>query len=589
MGVDEEPDASRGDVWVAYLHAKRAAEEALRATSLDWTILRPGRLTDDPGVGKVLLAPSVPRGCRHPGRHRGRARRTARRPGHDRADARAGRGRRRRARRRRGDRPAAPVDDDADDTPANASHPRTPRRPVRGRTGRATERTREVDVVVIGAGAVGENAADYAHRAGLSTVLVESELVGGECSYWACMPSKALLRTADAVVAARRLPGVTAEFDVEAVLKRRDAIAHGWDDASQVDWAEGAGISVVRGRARLDGERLVRVGDEVVRARHASSSPPAAARSARRSPAWTPSAPGPAATPPPRMRCRAGSACSAAGWSAASWRRRGGGSGRRWCCWSAGRGCWRRRSPSRRRRWSRGCGATGWTCGWTPGSMRSAPRPADAIALQRRGRDDRRRRAAGRHRAPAERRRPRARDRRPDARRAADRRRHRAGATASTGSWLYAAGDVTGRAPLTHQGKYDARIVGAAIGARAAGRAGGHGPGASTSRRPTTRRCRRSSSPTRRSPRSGGPPRRRARRDSRPGGGPADRRRRLDHPGGGLRRRGADGRRRGPRRSRRPDLRRSGHRRAAARGDDRSGRGGAAGTGCGTRCPPTRR
>jgi len=62
INVDEEPDASRGDVWVAYVHAKRAADEALRATSLDWTILRPGRLTDDPGVGKVLLAPSVPYG-----------------------------------------------------------------------------------------------------------------------------------------------------------------------------------------------------------------------------------------------------------------------------------------------------------------------------------------------------------------------------------------------------------------------------------------------------------------------------------------------------------------------------------------------
>ena len=60
---------------------------------------------------------------------------------------------------------------------------------------------REVDVVVIGAGAVGENAADYAHRGGLSTVLVESALVGGECSYWACMPSKALLRTPSVVAA----------------------------------------------------------------------------------------------------------------------------------------------------------------------------------------------------------------------------------------------------------------------------------------------------------------------------------------------------------------------------------------------------
>jgi dihydrolipoamide dehydrogenase len=128
---------------------------------------------------------------------------------------------------------------------------------------------REFDVVVIGAGAVGENAADYAHRGGLSTVLVESALVGGECSYWACMPSKALLRTPDAVAATRRLPGVTAMFDVEAVLKRRDAITRDWNDASQVDWAEGAGITVVRGRARLEGERLVRVGDELLRARHA--------------------------------------------------------------------------------------------------------------------------------------------------------------------------------------------------------------------------------------------------------------------------------------------------------------------------------
>jgi uncharacterized protein YbjT (DUF2867 family) len=71
MGVDDEPPAPRrvaddtadsGEVWAAYLRAKRAAEEAVRATDLDWTILRPGRLTDDPGVGRVLLAPSVPPG-----------------------------------------------------------------------------------------------------------------------------------------------------------------------------------------------------------------------------------------------------------------------------------------------------------------------------------------------------------------------------------------------------------------------------------------------------------------------------------------------------------------------------------------------
>jgi uncharacterized protein YbjT (DUF2867 family) len=63
MGVDDEPAPDAGEVWAAYLRAKRAAEEALRATELDWTVLRPGRLTDDPGVGTVRLAPSVPRGA----------------------------------------------------------------------------------------------------------------------------------------------------------------------------------------------------------------------------------------------------------------------------------------------------------------------------------------------------------------------------------------------------------------------------------------------------------------------------------------------------------------------------------------------
>ena len=91
--------------------------------------------------------------------------------------------------------------------------------------------TREVDVVVLGAGPTGENAADYAHRGGLSTVLVESELVGGECSYWACMPSKALLRPVELLDEARDLPGVKEivgrhELDVDAVLQRRDTVVH---------------------------------------------------------------------------------------------------------------------------------------------------------------------------------------------------------------------------------------------------------------------------------------------------------------------------------------------------------------------------
>lgn len=129
--------------------------------------------------------------------------------------------------------------------------------------------TDEFDVVVIGAGPTGENAADYAVRNGLTAVLVEAERVGGECSFWACIPSKALLRTGHAVAAARRLPGVRAELDPAAVLARRDEFVHRLDDTSQVDWAAGAGITVLRGTGRLEGERTVRVGDRVVRARHA--------------------------------------------------------------------------------------------------------------------------------------------------------------------------------------------------------------------------------------------------------------------------------------------------------------------------------
>jgi len=120
---------------------------------------------------------------------------------------------------------------------------------------------REVDVIVIGAGSTGENVADYAHRGGLSAVLVESELVGGDCSYWACMPSKALLRPGALVAAARSVDGakqaVTGQLDVDAVLGRRDEFTHHWDDSSQVQWAERAGLEVIRGHGRLAGERRV--------------------------------------------------------------------------------------------------------------------------------------------------------------------------------------------------------------------------------------------------------------------------------------------------------------------------------------------
>jgi pyruvate/2-oxoglutarate dehydrogenase complex dihydrolipoamide dehydrogenase (E3) component len=117
------------------------------------------------------------------------------------------------------------------------------------------------DVIVIGAGSPGENAADYAHRGGLSVALVEAELVGGECSYWACMPSKALLRPVEVISAAKALPGVPIgdRLDVNAVFARRDEFVHHHDDSSQVSWAENTGLTVVRGHAQLTGERTVAV------------------------------------------------------------------------------------------------------------------------------------------------------------------------------------------------------------------------------------------------------------------------------------------------------------------------------------------
>ncbi|MEX2322652.1 MAG: NAD(P)/FAD-dependent oxidoreductase [Acidimicrobiia bacterium] len=121
----------------------------------------------------------------------------------------------------------------------------------------------EYDVVVIGAGPVGENAAAAAAREGLRTVIVERDLVGGECSYWACMPSKALLRPGEAVAAARRVPGaaeaVAGSIDVDAALSRRDSLASDWDDSGQVRWLEGEGIDLVRGHGRIAGERAVEV------------------------------------------------------------------------------------------------------------------------------------------------------------------------------------------------------------------------------------------------------------------------------------------------------------------------------------------
>jgi pyruvate/2-oxoglutarate dehydrogenase complex dihydrolipoamide dehydrogenase (E3) component len=123
--------------------------------------------------------------------------------------------------------------------------------------------SRTYDVVVIGAGPVGENLADRTRAAGLSTVIVEAELVGGECSYWACMPSKALLRPVLARADARRLPGlsgaVQGPLDARAVLARRDDFTSHWKDDGQVGWLQSVDVDLVRGHGRLDGPRQVAV------------------------------------------------------------------------------------------------------------------------------------------------------------------------------------------------------------------------------------------------------------------------------------------------------------------------------------------
>ncbi|MGZ4528705.1 MAG: dihydrolipoyl dehydrogenase family protein [Mycobacterium sp.] len=121
----------------------------------------------------------------------------------------------------------------------------------------------DYDVVVLGAGPIGQNAAERARAAGLSVTLVERELVGGECSYWACVPSKALLRPVIAVSDARRVDGareaVSGPIGTAGVFGRRNRYVSDWDDSGQADWVNGIGATLVRGHGRLDGARRVTV------------------------------------------------------------------------------------------------------------------------------------------------------------------------------------------------------------------------------------------------------------------------------------------------------------------------------------------
>jgi dihydrolipoamide dehydrogenase len=119
------------------------------------------------------------------------------------------------------------------------------------------------DVIVIGAGPAGETAAGRCAGHGLSVALVEKQLVGGECSYWGCIPSKTLIRPGDVIAAARRVPGaaeaVTGPLDADAALAQRTSMTSDWDDTGQIPWLDERGIALVRGEGRLAGERVVEV------------------------------------------------------------------------------------------------------------------------------------------------------------------------------------------------------------------------------------------------------------------------------------------------------------------------------------------